>query len=255
MESIFGLDVSEKKLDIAVLVNDKLVKQFEISNDLSGFEVLGKELNSVQNPLIILNRFESYSRRTENYLQQNEYQYTMIDPANSEEKMTGLSAIDLAKLMSENHYQPTDPKYSQLCDLEDFHENLLDDLNHQKKSLHEWVSGVFPEIESFSDRLEEKLYWRMVKLYPSPKSVLKYNAPFIEKVLVKIDKKMDKTLKDTEAHDISQELFELAREAPKRHYTDVRIKAIKVTTENLLDIKKEEELISTEMAKISESMK
>ncbi|EKQ18711.1 transposase [Lacticaseibacillus casei UW4] len=53
MECVFGIDVSKENANVAVLVDNVVIKQFKIGLDRLGFSLLSDELNSFNAPLII----------------------------------------------------------------------------------------------------------------------------------------------------------------------------------------------------------
>ncbi|WP_238334018.1 IS110 family transposase [Companilactobacillus halodurans] len=114
MEFIFGIDGSKTTSNIAILVNGQPVKQFKINNNAKGFETLGKELNSFTEPSIIFEFIVVYSRSLENYLLQEDYQFTRINSLRAKKDMDSfrhnktdsLDALGLSKAMSVHHYDP-----------------------------------------------------------------------------------------------------------------------------------------------------
>lgn len=50
MECVFGIDVSKENANVAVLVDNVVIKQFKIGLDQLGFSLLSDELNSFNAP-------------------------------------------------------------------------------------------------------------------------------------------------------------------------------------------------------------
>ena len=65
---IFGIDVSSRKSNVCILVNDQEMKSYAISNDMLGFTQLLNDLKQVTNPQIIFEATGVYSRRLQAFL-------------------------------------------------------------------------------------------------------------------------------------------------------------------------------------------
>ena len=80
MECVFGIDVSKENANVAVLVDNVVIKQFKIGLDRLGFSLLSDELNSFNAPLIIYEATAMYSRRLRAFLQRDGWKYTELNP-------------------------------------------------------------------------------------------------------------------------------------------------------------------------------
>lgn len=196
MEYVFGIDVSKNTSNIAILVEDHVVKQFKINNNNIGFKFLDKQIQETHNPLIIFEATGIYSRRLENFLQQNKHSFTRINPLRAKKDMDSfrhnktdsLDAIGLAEAMAMHHYDETileKPVYSKLHDLERFYQELNEDIVKEKNRLHKSISVTFPEMETLLGSTDSDLYWNIVQLFPSTKSVLKYDISELSKIILK----------------------------------------------------------------------
>ncbi|MFD1471848.1 IS110 family RNA-guided transposase [Companilactobacillus mishanensis] len=184
MDSVFGIDVSKRTSNVAILVNSQTVKQFTIDNNAHGFNILDEQLRSFTDPLIIFEATGIYSRPVENYLDQAKYRYTKINPLRAKKDMDSfrhnktdsLDALGLAQAMTLHHYKSVElssPVYSELHDLERFYQERNEDIVREKNRLHRTLSITFPEVERLLSVTDGDLYWNIVQQFPSPEYVLR----------------------------------------------------------------------------------
>lgn len=65
MRCVFGIDVSSKSCNVALVVNKCLVEEFKISLDMIGFNQLKSALDAYSDPEVVFEATGVYSRRLE----------------------------------------------------------------------------------------------------------------------------------------------------------------------------------------------
>lgn len=221
MEYVFGIDVSKKTSNVAISVDNHVVNEFKIDNNNAGFELLFSEIKHAYEPLIVFEATGVYSRRLENYLKQKNQPFTMVNPLRAKKDMDSfrhnktdsLDAIGLAQAMAMHHYNETilaTPVYSKLHDLERSYQAMNEDIVTAKNRLHKFISVTFPEIETLLGSKDNDLYWNLVKLFPSPESVLKYDVSKLSEIILK---STYKRLGKVKAQRIARRLIDLANES------------------------------------------
>lgn len=196
MEYIFGIDVSKTTSNVAISVDNQVVNEFKINNDNAGFELLYEEIKHAYKPLIVFEATGIYSRRLENFLQQINQPFSMVNPLRAKKDMDSfrhnktdsLDAVGLAQAMAMHHYDETilgKPVYSKLRDLERTYQELNEDIVREKNRLHKSISVTFPELENLLGSTDSNLYWNMVRLFPSPELVLKHKASELSETISK----------------------------------------------------------------------
>jgi len=262
MEFIFGIDVSKTTSNVAILIDSQPMKQFKINNDAEGFKTLGNQLGSFKNPLIIFEATGIYSRRLENYLRQENYQYTRINPLRAKKDMDSfrhnktdsLDALELAKAMSLHHYDPmelSDPVYSQLHDLERFYQEQNEDIVREKDRLHKTLTITFPEIETLLSKTDGDLYWNLVQLFPSPKDVLKCDALELYKSILQ---STPKNMGIMHSKRIASQLIGLANKSSSMGNIDCVISETKYHAQRVQEIDHKKNQIIDEMAELAKNL-
>lgn len=69
MEIIFGIDVSKHSSNVAILIDGQPFREFKITNDRPGYQVLDDALNNFKSPKIIFESSGIYSRSLRAFLQ------------------------------------------------------------------------------------------------------------------------------------------------------------------------------------------
>lgn len=262
MEYIFGIDVSKTTSNIAISVDNNIVKEFKIDNNEAGFEFLFKEIQQAYKPLIIFEATGIYSRRLENFLQQKNQPYSMVNPLRAKKDMDSfrhnktdsLDAIALAQAMAMHHYDKTivgKPVYSDLRDLERGYQEMNEDIVREKNRLHKALSATFPELETLLGSTDSDLYWNIVRLFPSPDLVLKHSASEIFEIILNgTYKKIGKY----EAHRISGRLIYLANKSHKADHIKYAIKDVRRHVSNVQKSHKEKAEQIEDMAKLAKDL-
>ncbi|WP_203663298.1 IS110 family transposase [Lacticaseibacillus sp. 53-4] len=195
MECVFGIDVSKATANVAVLVDNVVIKQFKITLDHPGFNRLGDELNSFSAPLIIYEATAMYSRRLRAFLQRDGWEYTELNPLAAKKAMEefrhtktdALDAIGLARAMINNHFKPTyqeKPVYTELRDLERTYQQHNEDIVTNKNRLHRALQLTFPEVEHFMSSTDGALYWHIVQRFPHPMLVLAHEVNELAEIIL-----------------------------------------------------------------------
>jgi transposase len=195
MDIVFGIDVSKHSSNIAILIEQKVYKEFKIQNDRHGFEILEDELDGLTSPQIIFESSGIYSRSIRAFLIRNGWQYTEINPLAAKKDMDSfrhnkndrLDAVSLAMAMSQHHYKPTfqeQPVYSELHDLERTYQELNEDIVRAKNRLHQKLQLAFPEIERFLSVTDGALYWHIVQQFPHPSLVLEMGITELARLIL-----------------------------------------------------------------------
>lgn len=195
MECVFGIDVSKENANVAVLVDNVVIKQFKIGLDRLGFSLLSDELNSFNAPLIIYEATAMYSRRLRAFLQRDGWKYTELNPLAAKKvmeefrhtKTDALDAVGLARAMIKNHFRPTyqeSPVYTELHDLERTYQQFNKDIVTNKNRLHRALQLTFPEIEHFMSSTDGVLYWHIVQRFPHPAIVLSHEENELTEIIL-----------------------------------------------------------------------
>lgn len=220
MECIFGIDVSKATANVAVLVNDTFIKEFKITFDIPGYQILEDELNGFTQPQVIFESTGIYSRSIRAYLQRNDWQYTEINPLKSKIDMAGfrhdktdaLDARGLALAMKKEHYKPTyqqAPVYSELHDLERTYQDYNSDIVRAKNRLHKALQLTFPELEQVLSRTDGVLYWHLVQQFAHPDFVLKFG---LSDLAERVQNATPKNMGEKRALAIADRLLRLAEQ-------------------------------------------
>lgn len=191
MRTVFGIDVSKDRSDVAILVNGEKVHGYTIPNDALGFSRLFHDLKQVVNPEIIFEATGIYSRRLEAFLKNNDFIYTRLNPLEAKKQLDSLRHRKTDKMDAENLAQtqfvlnrkPTyvqEEIYEQLRDLSRFYQNLTDDIVKSKNRLHKVLQATFPEIEMSLSSPTGEQYWNFVTCFPHPLFILESSREKLE---------------------------------------------------------------------------
>lgn len=262
MEFVFGIDVSKSTSNVAVLVNEQLIKQFKIDNNAHGFGVLDDSLGQFTDPLIIFEATGIYSRPVENYLQQAGYSYTRINPLRAKKDMDSfrhnktdsLDAIGLAEAMSLHHYDAEKlslPVYTELHDVERFYQEENEDIVKEKNRLHKTLSVTFPEMENLLSSTDGDFYWNLVQQYPSPDIVLRYNLEDISKSVLKAT---NKNMGVARSKIVAAKLLDLAQSSFQLTNTECLVEEVQYHAKEVQRIDRIKSSLINKMAEMSEDL-
>lgn len=193
MRVVFGIDVSKASSEVAVVIDMKRIKLFEIENNRPGFNLLGQELSAFENPEIIFEATGVYSNRLCRFLNDNNYVYTCLNPLEAKKQLDSLrkrktDANDAWRL-AETQFRfsrPTShavsPIYSELLILSRHYDQISCDLVKCKNRIHRSLQNTFPEIEMVVDKKDTTFYWNIIELFAHPDLVtsLTLNEVFLK---------------------------------------------------------------------------
>lgn len=259
LKTVFGIDVSSRKSNVCIMVNDLKVNNYAISNDMVGFNQLLGDLKQVTNPQIIFEATGVYSKRLQAFLDKHEFSYVMMNPLEAKRKTKDnlhqnktdkLDAMYLAKLQSEHPQRLTyiqSEEYQELMANNRIYEQATHDLITNKNRLHKTVQLTFPEIEQIMSNPRGKNYWSIVLRFPHPDIVLETKeADIIDflRGLSGIGKKR--------ANDLTQKLIRLAKVAcPAVKKDSAYIRGLKMAINAILNAEKERQTALDAMAKLA----
>lgn len=195
---VFGIDVSSQKSAVCLLVNQQVLKEYELPNNLLGFKQLLADLQTFNpHPEIVFEATSVYSRRLQAFLDQHGYRYVMLNPLKAKQQLAQFrlsktdrhDAYQLAKSQYLYRRAPTylqSPIYQQLGSLSRFYAQLTRDLVSAKNRLHRVLQLTFPELEQLLSSPRGLTYWRCVKLFPHPSLVQQAGQPAIVAALCKL---------------------------------------------------------------------
>lgn len=194
MRTVFGIDVSKARSDVAILANDEKVHDYTIPNDTLGFSILFHALKQVVHPEIIFEATGIYSRRLEAFLKKNNFAYTRLNPLEAKKQLDSLRHRKTDKMDAENLAQtqfvlnrkPTyvqEEVYEQLRDLSRFYQTLTEDIVKSKNRLHKILQVTFPEIEMSLSSPTGEQYWNFVIFFPHPLFILESSREKLEEAI------------------------------------------------------------------------
>ena len=191
MRTVFGIDVSKARSDVAILVNGEKVHDYTIPNDALGFSRLFHDLKQVVQPEIIFEATGIYSRRLEAFLKNNNFAYTRLNPLEAKKQLDSLRHRKTDKMDAENLARTQfvlnrkatyiqEEVYEQLRDLSRFYQNLTEDIVKSKNRLHRVLQVTFPGIEMALSSPTGEQYWNFVILFPHPLFILEKSRDKLE---------------------------------------------------------------------------
>ena len=191
MRTVFGIDVSKARSDVAILANGEKVHDYTIPNDALGFSRLFHDLKQVVQPEIIFEATGIYSRRLEAFLKNNNFAYTRLNPLEAKKQLDSLRHRKTDKMDAENLARTQfvlnrkatyiqEEVYEQLRDLSRFYQNLTEDIVKSKNRLHRVLQVTFPGIEMALSSPTGEQYWNFVILFPHPLFILEKSRDKLE---------------------------------------------------------------------------
>ena len=191
MRTVFGIDVSKARSDVAILVNGEKVHDYTILNDALGFSRLFHDLKQVVQPEIIFEATGIYSRRLEAFLKNNNFAYTRLNPLEAKKQLDSLRHRKTDKMDAENLARTQfvlnrkatyiqEEVHEQLRDLSRFYQNLTEDIVKSKNRLHRVLQVTFPGIEMALSSPTGEQYWNFVILFPHPLFILEKSRDKLE---------------------------------------------------------------------------
>ncbi|MCH3922236.1 IS110 family transposase [Limosilactobacillus sp.] len=200
MRCVFGIDVSSKTCNVAVVVNEHLVDEAKLSLDMVGFNQLKAALDAYTDPEVVFEATGVYSRRLERFLTDNGYQFVRLNPLQARIELTSFrynktdvnDAQNLAYSSFYRHHRLTSPEapvYQNLRDLNRFYQNVTNDVVRLKNRLHKILQLTFPELEQLLSVTDGEFYWQIVVHYAHPSFVLLESEKQIITFLASVSKK------------------------------------------------------------------
>ena len=176
MRTVFGIDVSQARSEVAILVNGEKVHGYTRLNDAIRFNRLLGDLKTVHNPEIIFEPTGVYSRRLPAFLEEYGYAYTQLNPLEAKKQLDSLRVRKTDKIDSEKltHSQSIfnrkqtyaqEEVYQHLRDLSPFYQNLTKDIVRAKNRLHKVLQVTFPELEILLSTPTGEQYWNLVMAF------------------------------------------------------------------------------------------
>lgn len=218
--AVFGIDVSAKTSEVAVVVDQVKVREDKINNDWLGFQQLLKQLKNYTEPQIVFEATGVYSMRLNRFLNEQGYRYTMLNPLAAKKQLDGLrtrktdknDALHLAETQfiferRLTYYQQ--PVYHDLMELSRFYQQINSDIVCEKNRLHRSLQLTFPELEQVIGTPAGKLYWHIVQEYPHPDLLNDLSAEKIAAHLVKVNTRLSLP----KARQLAAKLLELGRKS------------------------------------------
>jgi len=263
METVFGIDVSKSTSNVAVLVDSKRIKDFKINNDLIGFERLKSNLGSFTDPKVIFEATGVYSRRLAYFLQCNNVSYVQLNPLQAKKELDGLrknktdknDAFHLAETQFRLNRQMSkmqDPVYVELLDEDRFYQELVSDFVSEKNRLHRILQLTFPEIEQIMSTPTGPWYWNLVREFPIPSRVLKFNIDQLSAIVLECSNSNGGHRKSRE---IALKLSSLAKLAfSSVDSSSLTIEQVEYHVNKLLELDKMKKKIIKLMVKLAEKL-
>lgn len=184
MRVVFGIDISKRKSNVAVLVNEIPVGEFIIENTKSGFNHLKSKLNDYTSPEVVFEATGIYSQRLRKFLENEKFLVFELNPYEAKtqtemlrnNKTDKIDAKKLAKSQFKVDRKPSNAKdsiYSKLYQDSRFYQSLIKDQSAEKNRLERIIQLTFPEIEKWMSPSSGVVYWKTLMTFPIPDMVLK----------------------------------------------------------------------------------
>ncbi len=178
---VFGIDVSSRKSTVCEMVGQgNSFKNYEISNDQIGFNILLNNLNVfTQAPEIIFEATGVYSERLQSFLDAHHFNYCRLNPLKAKQQLIRFrvnktdkhDAYSLANSQYLFHRHPNfqlSPIYKRLKALSHYYDQLTHDLVIAKNRLHRVLQEVFPDLERLFSIPNGNNYWQCVIKFTHP---------------------------------------------------------------------------------------
>lgn len=195
IRTVLEIDVSKATSNVAVLVNSKSVDEFKIDNDIIGFNRLRDTIDHFKDAEVVFEATSVYSRRLAYFLRVNKIPYTQLNPLQASKDLDGLrknktdkmDAFHLAETQFRLNREKTfieKPVYYKLLDDNRFYQENVSDLVREKNRLHRILQLTFPEIEGVMSEPTGVTYWNLVKEFPVPTFVKKFNIDQLKAIVM-----------------------------------------------------------------------
>ncbi len=181
---VFGIDVSSRKSNVCEMIGQgNVIKQYEISNDRVGFNILLNNLKVfAQKPEVIFEATGVYSERLQSFLDMHHFSYCRLNPLKAKQQLMRFrlnktdkhDAYGLANSQYIFHRRPEyriSPIYKKLKSLGHYYDQLTHDLVISKNRLHRVLQEIFPDIEQLFSTPQGRNYWQCIIKFPHPELV------------------------------------------------------------------------------------
>lgn len=167
---ILGVDISKKKFDVALLVNNKVTtKKFD--NNLKGFDVLNQwlKIKGVDSAHVCMEATGSYGINLAQYLYENNFKVSVVNPARIKGfAMSKLSRVKTDKAdskliahfcqaMNPGLWQPTPKHVRELQQLVRRLDNLIANRTQETNRLEGLYNTVIANIQSHIEFLDKQI--------------------------------------------------------------------------------------------------
>lgn len=263
MRTVFGIDVSRKTINLAIVVNQVKVDELKLTMDRPGLNRLLSLLKSFEHPEVVFEATGIYSRVLQHFLDSNHFDYTRLNPLAAKKQLDQLrpykndrnDALNLAKthfIIHRSLFYKQAPVYERLHDLSRFYQEVSRDVVNHKNRLHRALQLTFPQIESLLSNTNCELYWVLVKNFACPETVLKLSSTQLS---VFIQQSTGKKLSNRRATSIAKKLTSLADHAyPVIENDSYVYKQIEYLVDQIMNEVTEKTKIIEEMSQESRSL-
>lgn len=195
MKCVFGIDVSKATLNLAIAVDQVLVKETKLPMNYPGFQKLSRLLEFFHKPEVVFEATGVYSRRLQYFLKKQQVNYVQLNPLKAKIQLNKFRRFKTDRIDAQGlantqfvikrafSYQ-MDPVYSRLRDLSRFYQEVNKDIVAHKNRLHRALQLTFPEIEQLFTHPSGKIYWFIVQNFSCPQEVIISSVQTIAKCLV-----------------------------------------------------------------------
>lgn len=263
MRCVFGIDVSSKTCNVAVVVNEQLVDETKLSLDMIGFNQLKAALDDYTDPEVVFEATGVYSRRFERFLVDHNYQFVRLNPLQAQIELAQFrynktDANDAQNLARSNFHRkrhlssPEALDYQNLRDLNRFYQNVNEDVVRFKNRLHKVLQLTFPELEQLLSVTDGEFYWQIVRHYSHPKLVAQENKSEIVAFLTQISKKK---APNAYFQRIAQRLIVLSKQAyPAVTVNSPKILELRYYTQQLIEGHRQKVELIAQMVSIAKRL-
>ena len=259
----FGIDVSSKTSTVAIALGERILDNYTIKNNLTGFTKLYEDISSVRYCDVIFEATGVYSRRLEAFLVSKKVGFTKLNPYASKNQLNNelrkfktdkTDAEGLAISQARLQRKPTpqeDEVYLELRDWSRYYAQVNRDLIAHKNRLHRILQLTFPEIESFLSATDGVFYWNVVKHFPTPIDVLKSDINDIPRTLLE---STNKNMSINRAQMLTDKLINFSKESYSCDRFGVQKYQVIKLAENLIDLNNEKNNIINKMAELAKDL-